>query len=124
MRPISIPSCANKVGHSRKLLVCVLFLLAGVPAWASPLEPSSLAESRLRGMEDFQRIIDTRCTLCHSRERVDAALRQGRSLESLQELMIQRGAVLSDQDKSVLGTFWGVPLKELKPAVPPAGGTH
>lgn len=123
MKPISTPLFVNKKNLASTLLVACLCLAATL-AVASPPESSSLGEGRLRGMEDFQRIIDTRCTVCHTRERVDAALREGRSLESLQEMMLQRGAVLTDQDKSVLGTFWGIPLKELKPGQPPAGGTH
>lgn len=62
--------------------------------------------------EEFRKVIDLRCTVCHTRERVEAARREGRDWESIRERMIERGAVLDERDKEVLGTFWGTPLKE------------
>jgi hypothetical protein len=71
-----------------------------------------LGAHRLRGMEEFQRVIETRCTVCHTRERVDVAIKKRQDLEKLAQRMRERGAVLSEGDKQVLGTFWGNPLKE------------
>lgn len=62
-------------------------------------------------MASFQETIEKRCTVCHSRERVDAAMRAQVDLGPLLQHMIERGAVLNDRDRSVLGTFWGSPLK-------------
>jgi hypothetical protein len=63
-------------------------------------------------MDEFQRVIETRCTVCHTRERVDVAIKKRQDIEKIEQRMRERGAVLSERDKQVLGTFWGNPLKE------------
>lgn len=67
---------------------------------------------KLPGNDGFQSTIEARCTICHTRERVDEAIGQQQDLEALLQRMIERGAILSESDKKVLGTFWGSPLKE------------
>lgn len=85
-------------------------LLAAMPAGAAV--PAAPAEAqRFEGGATFQEIIETRCTLCHTRERVDAAIRNQADLETLLRRMIERGAIISERDHKVLGTFWGSPLK-------------
>lgn len=71
-----------------------------------------------QNFEEFRKIVDLRCTVCHSRERVEAAARQGRELAPIEQRMLERGAVLTDREKEVLGTFWGEPLKKGKEAPP------
>lgn len=71
-----------------------------------------LGAHRMRGMDEFQRVIETRCTVCHSRERVDVAIKKQQDMEKIEQRMLERGAVLTERDKQVLGTFWGNPLKE------------
>ena len=66
----------------------------------------------MRGMDEFQRVIETKCTVCHTRERVDIAIKKRQDLEKIEQRMLEQGAVLSEGDKQVLGTFWGNPLKE------------
>jgi len=73
---------------------------------------------RSRGC-DLQETVEARCTLCHTRERVDAAIRAQKDLDTLLQHMIERGAILSDRDRKVLGTFWGSPLKGESPPAPP-----
>lgn len=88
-------------------------LLAALPAVASVGEVQNLGAHRTSGgMEEFQRVIDSKCTICHTRERIDLARSQGSDLEKIERQMIERGAILSEHDKSVLGTFWGSPLKK------------
>jgi uncharacterized membrane protein len=94
----------------RAFLITFLVLLA-VPALASE-SAQDLGAHRFGSMDEFQRVIDERCTVCHTRERVDVAIRMRQDMEKLQQQMEVRGAVLSERDKSVLGTFWGSPLKE------------
>jgi hypothetical protein len=38
-------------------------------------------------------------------------MRDNRSFETLSEMMLKRGAVLSEADRKVLGVFWGKPLR-------------
>lgn len=88
-----------------------LFLaLILLPATGGAVE--DLGAHRFRGMDDFQRIIDTKCTVCHTRERVDIAIRNRRDLAEIERIMLKRGAILSSRDKKVLGTFWGDPIKK------------
>ncbi len=73
----------------------------------------------LPGNDEFQSTIEARCTICHTRDRVDAAFGQQVDLDALLQRMIERGAILSERDQKVLGTFWGSPLKS-GDASPPA----
>jgi hypothetical protein len=94
----------------RRLLYCCLLLLWAVPAGA---ETDHLG-AHFRDPEEFGKVIDARCAVCHTRERVDLAIRERRDLEKIEAQMVEHGAVLTERDKSVLGTFWGTPLKEEK----------
>lgn len=91
------------------LLILCCFL--SVPAFDT-VAVEDLGAHRMRGMDEFQQVIDTRCTVCHTRERVDIAIKKRQDLEKIEQRMLERGAVLSESDKQVLGTFWGSPLKE------------
>ncbi|WP_053552171.1 hypothetical protein [Desulfuromonas soudanensis] len=95
----------------------LLVLLVVLPGTARAVE--DLGAHRVGGMEEFQRVIDLRCTVCHTRERVDEAIKKRAALENLQKRMVGKGAVLSERDRKVLGTFWGSPLKERTTELPP-----
>jgi len=98
--------------HHHWLLPTVLttLLLAGTAQAGTPAQIHD--PHRLPGNTEFQKTIEARCTICHTRERVDAARGEGQDLDALLQQMIERGAILSEQDKSVLGTFWGSPMKQ------------
>lgn len=106
---------------SKRLFAVGLFaVLAAAPAVAAVSAVSGETQ-RLEGGATFQEIIESRCTLCHTRERVDAAMRTQADLDALLRRMVERGAIISDRDHKVLGTFWGSPLKrEGQPAPAPA----
>lgn len=93
------------------LTLLSLCLLTAAPAFATGAV-EDLGAHRMRGMDEFNRVVDTRCTVCHSRERVDLAIKKQQDREKIEQRMLERGAVLTEQDKQVLGTFWGSPLKE------------
>jgi hypothetical protein len=98
-------------GSSRvRHLLFALLLLASPVMSAAATE--NLGAHRVGDLDEFQRVVDISCTLCHTRERVDVAMRERQDMERLQRQMEERGAVLSERDKAVLGTFWGSPLKE------------
>ncbi len=97
------------------LKICSLFLLVGLilaPMSAVAVPGAVHDVHRLPGNDEFQRTIEARCTICHTRERVDAAFGQQADLDALLQRMIERGAILNERDRNVLGTFWGSPLKE------------
>jgi len=64
---------------------------------------------------EYRTVLENRCTNCHSLDRVEKAMMEGRSVEDLIEMMRQRGAIVTESDKSVLGTFWGQPFKQKSP---------
>jgi hypothetical protein len=90
-----------------------LLLIAGLLLPISAIAVTGAVHDvhRLPGNDEFQSTIEARCTICHTRERVDAAISAQMELDALLQRMIERGAILSEQDQKVLGTFWGSPLK-------------
>ena len=60
---------------------------------------------------EYRAILERRCTGCHSLDIVEKAMQEGRSVDELVEMMRQRGAIVTPQEKSVLKTFWGSPFK-------------
>lgn len=99
------------------ILLAALFLLP-VTATAVPVATNDV--HRLPGNDEFQNTVENRCTICHTRGRVDKALGQEEDLDALLQRMIERGAIISERDRNVLGTFWGSPLKEEEPPSQPA----
>ncbi len=111
MRPISKPMCANR------FLLAAFF--SGIAALGFFLAPAFAADSgnlgahRTANPAEFQQVLEKKCIVCHTQERIDIAIKARRSLEKIQQRMIERGAELSERDKSVLGTFWGSPLRQI-----------
>lgn len=60
---------------------------------------------------EYRSVLQARCTGCHTLERIEQALGENRSFEALAKMMLDRGAVLTEADHKVLGTFWGEPLR-------------
>jgi hypothetical protein len=92
------------------ILLLIVVLLLPVTAMALPGDVHDV--HRLPGNDEFQATIEGRCTICHTRERVDGAIEEQEDLDALMQRMIERGAILSERDQKVLGTFWGSPLKD------------
>ena len=98
----------NRAGGVLLLLVGLLLIPVSVAA-----VPGAVHDvHRLPGNDEFQGTIEARCTICHTRARVDEAIGDQAEFDALLQLMIERGAILSERDQKVLGTFWGSPLKE------------
>ena len=98
-----------------------LLLLAGLvllPVTAIAVPGAVHDVHRLPGNDEFQSTIENRCTICHTRGRVDRAL-QEEDLDVLLQRMIERGAIISERDRNVRGTFWGSPLKDGESSSPP-----
>ena len=100
--------CENN--YLQGMLLLAVLLLLPVTAIAVPGAVHDV--HRLPGNDEFQSTIENRCTICHTRGRVDRALGQEEDLDVLLQRMIERGAIISERDRNVLGTFWGSPLKE------------
>ncbi len=55
---------------------------------------------------EFQKVLDDKCSKCHSRTRVDQAMAEHRDLLGIQERMIKHGAELDTRERQVLGVFF------------------
>jgi cytochrome c553 len=105
--------CVNRVllGLALTALLAGSQVIAAVPAVPGEALP-------FEGAATFQETIEARCTVCHTRERVDEAMRNQADLDKLLQHMVERGAILSERDRKVLGTFWGSPMKGDAPPPP------
>jgi uncharacterized membrane protein len=114
MKPISTFLSVNRTLLALALMAAFAVdpAVAAVPAVSGEALP-------FEGAATFQETVEARCTVCHSRERVDAAMRAQKDLDTLLQHMIERGAILSERDRKVLGAFWGSPLKGESPPAPP-----
>ena len=101
--------CVNNPSNVILLCLAWLLLLSGS---AVAITGASGDVHRLPANDEFQSTIEARCTICHTRARVDNAIDRQVELDALLQRMIERGAILSERDQNVLGTFWGSPLKE------------
>ncbi|MBW2452247.1 MAG: hypothetical protein JRE16_08645 [Deltaproteobacteria bacterium] len=100
--------CANK---KNLLLVCVVTLLLMWPALALAEASGAVHDPhQMFNNDDFQETLEARCIICHPRDRIDQAMEEGEDLDALLQRMIERGAIVNERDKSVLGTFWGSPI--------------
>jgi hypothetical protein len=52
------------------------------------------------------RLIDEKCLGCHNRQKIDAAVKQRKSMEKIMRQMEEKGVTLTDADRQVLGHFW------------------
>jgi len=89
-----------------RFLSMILFLTA-VPAFAAQQSQHLGALSTDRGMVEFQKVIERKCTVCHSRERIDNALIRRADFADILERMTRQGATLSAAEKEILTAYWG-----------------
>lgn len=86
--------------------------LAGLVMILALVATTAFAAEPKISKQEFDKIINTKCVACHTRDRIDAAIKSGKNLDEIIEKMIRFGAKLNERDRSVLGTFWGDPLKK------------
>lgn len=55
---------------------------------------------------EFHKILDTKCSKCHSRARVDQAMTEKRDMMEIEARMLRHGAELTSQEQQVLGIFF------------------
>ncbi|PLX79275.1 MAG: hypothetical protein C0615_02715 [Desulfuromonas sp.] len=82
-------------------LALATLVFSGVAFAADPGDP-----------EAYREVIKRRCTLCHTQERIETAISEGRNMSEIMSKMMKMGATLTDQEQKVLGTFWGSPTKD------------
>jgi uncharacterized membrane protein len=97
-------------------ITAAMLALCSAPLSAQPPQQGSNLGSVQGG--DFNKaqvVIAQRCTRCHSSAKIDAALKAGKDLGSIQKEMEKKGARLSAKEREVLGIYWQQnPLKQKK----------
>lgn len=91
------------------LVLCSIFCIS---ATSQALDNKVTQKNATDG--DFKKartIIDSKCTACHSKEKIDLALSSGKDMNAIQKVMEKRGAHLNSNEREVLGIFW----KQSKP---------
>jgi uncharacterized membrane protein len=93
-------------------------VLCSVPLWAA-VEPQGVTNmGNVRGGDTkaAHRIIDSKCTKCHSEKVIDAAITANKDMVKIQQEMEKRGAALNANEREVLGIYWKqqYPLKKSK----------
>jgi len=83
------------------------FLILILLSCSAPLLAAELNASQA----EFDKIINEKCVRCHTRDRIDEAIKRGDKVEEILEKMIRFGVQLNERDRNVIGTFWGEPLK-------------
>ncbi|NIQ93047.1 MAG: hypothetical protein GWN87_01660 [Desulfuromonadales bacterium] len=83
------------------LLIVLVLGAAATGSAADPYDP-----------KQYDEIIEKRCTICHTRERIETAIEEGRDMNEILGKMMKMGATLTDREQEVLGTFWGSPTKK------------
>jgi hypothetical protein len=53
------------------------------------------------------KVVEEKCLVCHNRQRIDTAIRERREMEGILKAMEQKGTVLTEQERKVIGHFWG-----------------
>jgi AmiR/NasT family two-component response regulator len=51
-------------------------------------------------------IIEKKCTSCHTKDKIDLALKSGKDMKAIQRDMEKRGVKLNSNERDVLGIFW------------------
>lgn len=98
-------------------IAATMLALCSAPLQAQPLqEGKNLGSVQGGDLKAARTVIAQRCTLCHTSEKIDAALKAGKDLGAIQKVMERRGASLSAGEREVLGIYWKRqnPLKQKK----------
>lgn len=96
-------------------IAATMLALCSTPLLALPSQEGSNLGSVQGG--DFNKaraVIAQRCTRCHTSEKIDAALKAGKDMGTIQQAMEKKGAGLSANEREVLGIYWKQqnPLKQ------------
>ena len=98
-------------------------VLAGLTLCATPLmaavAPQGVTNmgSVLGGdVKAAHSVIESKCTRCHSRKVIDAAIFANKDMPKIQQEMEKKGANLNANEQDVLGIYWKQqnPLKKSK----------
>ncbi|HBA72692.1 MAG: hypothetical protein A2X82_10435 [Geobacteraceae bacterium GWC2_55_20] len=102
--------------NSSTYLIIIFSLLAlnnSIAATNGPNTATKLGNVKGGDFKQAHSIISSKCSTCHSINKIDLALSAGKDMSKIQLEMEKRGAKLNTKEREVLGIYWkqGKPLK-------------
>jgi len=102
---------------NRSVYLIIFSLLAinnTIAATNSPNTATNLGNVKGGDFKQARSIITSKCTTCHTKNKIDIALSAGKDMDRIQLEMEKRGAKLNTKEREVLGIYWKQtnPLRE------------
>lgn len=95
---------------NRSVYIIIIFILLAInntlAATKSPITATNLGNVKGGDFRQAQSIITSRCTTCHTKDKIDIALSAGKDMNRIQLEMEKRGAKLNTKEREVLGIYW------------------
>ena len=96
----------------------LIVTLCSTAVWGKEMPQGVTNMGNVRGgdVQAANSVIDTKCTRCHSRKVIDAAIFANKDMQKIQHEMEKKGAKLNANEQEVLGIYWKQqnPLKQSK----------
>jgi uncharacterized membrane protein len=96
----------------------LIVTLCSTAVWGKEMPQGVTNMGNVRGgdVQAANSVIDTKCTRCHSRKVIDAAIFANKDMQKIQQEMEKKGAKLNTNEQEVLGIYWKQqnPLKKSK----------
>lgn len=92
-----------------KYMSVLLFLaLCSTLLWAAeaPLGVTNMGNVRGGDFQAAHKVIEQKCTKCHSGIIIDAAISADKDMLKIQQDMEKKGATLNASERDVLGIYW------------------
>jgi len=94
--------------HTRiaAVLAVLMFSAIGAVAAVAPQGITNMGNVLGGDVKAANSVIETKCTKCHSRKVIDAALFGNKDMQKIQKEMEKKGARLNATEQDVLGIYW------------------
>jgi len=98
------------------IIGCLLCVATPLMAAVQPQGVVNMGNVRGGDVKAAQSIIESKCTKCHTRKVIDAAIFTNKDMVKIQQEMEKKGAKLDANERDVLGIYWRQqnPLKKSK----------
>lgn len=91
----------------------IMFSIVTIMVSVSPaLGQQDVRGVKLRGEEI--KVVEEKCLVCHNQRRIDAAIKERRDMEQILRSMGKKGVVLTEEERRVMGHFWGQKMFKTK----------
>ncbi len=90
----------DRIGHVIGPAALLLAVFAGTVVAGEDVRGVKLHQQELK-------VIEEKCLVCHNRQRIEAAAAERRDMDRILRRMEQKGVVLTEQERQVMGHFRG-----------------